>query len=144
MFYVGNVVIATLKLEDPIERTYEVFAGMKSAGLIRKATNCEIMKSSIKYLGGMLDKHGIRPSPEAAEVVLTRKSPKTEHQLISFLGIANYYRELIKGYTDMLHPMQQLMRHKEKISHGTMAQKKQFEGAEEAFRRMKEDFCETP
>ena len=61
-----------------------------------------------------MDKHGIRPDPDAVEAVLTWKSPKTENQLMSFLGFANYYREFIKGYADRVYPMQQLMRHKGK------------------------------
>ena len=59
-----------------------------------------------------MDRHGIRPDPDAVEAVLTWKSPKTEHQLMSFLGFANYYRDFIKGYADKVYPMQQLMRHK--------------------------------
>ena len=46
----------------------------------------------------MVDKHGIRPDPDAVKAVLTWKLPKTEHQLMSFLGFVNYYREFIKGY----------------------------------------------
>ena len=62
----------------------------------------------------MVDKHGIRPDPDAVEAVLTWKSPKTEHQLMSFVGFSNYYREFIKRYTDEVYPMQQIMRHKGK------------------------------
>ena len=59
-------------------------------------------------MGRMVDKHGIRPDPDAVEAVLTWKSPKTEHQLMRFLGFANYYRDFIKGYADKVYPMQQL------------------------------------
>ena len=37
----------------------------------------------------------MRPDPEAVEAVLTWKAPKTDTQLMSFLGFANYYREFI-------------------------------------------------
>ena len=40
----------------------------------------------------------VRPDPEAVEAVLTWKAPRTDTQLMSFLGFANYYREFIKGY----------------------------------------------
>ena len=112
--YVDDVVIATTALEDHIERLDEVFACMKRAGLKCKPSKCEILKDSIKYLGRMVDKYGIRPDPDAVEAVLSWKSPKMEHQLMSFLDIANYYREFIKGYADKVYPMQQLMRHKGK------------------------------
>ena len=94
MCYVDDVVIATPTLVDHIERLDEVFACMKRSGLKCKPSKCEILKDSIKYLGRMVDKHGIRQDPDAVEAVLTWKSPKTEHQLMSFLGFANYYRAL--------------------------------------------------
>ena len=137
MCYVDDVLIATPTLEDHIERLDEVFACMKRSGLKCKPSKCEILKDSIKYLGRMVDKHGIRPDPDAVEAVLTWKSPKTEHQLMSFLGFANYYREFIKGYADKVYPMQQLMRHKGKKFTWNNA-------AEESFQRIKKELCETP
>ena len=137
MCYVDDVVIATPTLEDHIERLDEVFACMKRSGLKFKPSKCEILKDSIKYLGRMVDRHGIRPDPDAVEAILTWKSPKTEHQLMSFLGFANYYREFIKGYADKVYPMQQLMRHKGKKFTWNNA-------AEESFQRIKEELCEAP
>ena len=114
MCYVDDVVIATPTLEDHIDRLDEVFGCMKRAGLKCKPSKREILRDSIKYLGRMVDRHGVRPDPEAVEVVLTWKAPRTDTQLMSFLGFANYYREFIKGYADKVNPMQKLMRNKGK------------------------------
>ena len=84
-----------------------------------------------------MNKYGIRPDPDAVEAVLTWKSPKTEHQLMSFLSFANYYREFIKGYADKVYPMQQLMRHKGKKFTWNNA-------ADESFRRIKRELCKAP
>ena len=99
---------------------------MKRAGLKCKPSKCEIPKDSIKYLGRMVDKRGIRPDPDVVEVVLTWKSPKTEHELMSFLDFANYYTEFIMGYADKVYSMQQLMRHKGENSHGIKQLKSHF------------------
>ena len=96
-----------------------------------------ILKDSIKYMGRMVNRHGIRPDPDAVEAVLTWKSPKTEHQLMSFLGFANYYREFIKGYADKVYPMQQLMGHKGKKFTWNNS-------AEESFQRIKKELWEAP
>ena len=94
---VDDVVKATPTLADHIARLDEVFDCMKRARLKRKPSECEILRDSIKYLGRMVDRHGVRPDPEAVEAVLTCKAPRTDTQLMSFLGFANYYREFIKG-----------------------------------------------
>ena len=96
MSYVDDVVIATPTLEDHIERLGEVFCCIEEAGLKCKPSKCKILRDSIEYLGRLVDKHGIRPDPEAVEAVLTWKASKTDTQLMSFLGIANYYWEFIK------------------------------------------------
>ena len=114
MCYVDDVVIATLTLEDQID-----------------------LRDSIKYLGRMVDRHGLTPDPEAVEAVLTWKAPRTDTQLMSFLGFANYYREFIKGYADKVYPMQKLMRNKGK----------KFEWSDEAqtvFEKIKRELCEAP
>ena len=85
----------------------------------------------------MVDRHGVRPDPEAVEAVLTWKAPRTDTQLLSFLGFANYYREFIKGYTDKVYSMQKLMRNKGK----------KFEWNDEAqvaFENIKRELCEAP
>ena len=84
-----------------------------------------------------MDRHGVRPDPEAVEAVLTRKAPRTDTQLLSFLGFANYYREFIKGYADKVYPMQKLIPNK----------RKKFEWNDEAqvaFENIKRELCEAP
>ena len=89
----GNLVMCYVEttLEDHIDRLEEVFGCMKRAGLKCKPPNCEILRDLIKYLGRMVDRHGVRPDREV-EAVLTWKAPRTDTQLMSFLGFANYYQ----------------------------------------------------
>ena len=60
MCYADDVVIATLTLEDRIERLDDIFACQKRAGLKSKPSKFEILKDSIRYYGKIVDKHGIR------------------------------------------------------------------------------------
>ena len=84
-----------------------------------------------------MDKHGVRLDPEAVEAVLTWKAPKTDTQLMSFLGFANYYREFIKEYADKIYPMQLLMRNEGKIFTWT-------DEAQVLFENIKRELCEAP
>ena len=137
MYYVDDVVIATPTLEDHIDWLDEVFGCMKKAGLKCKPSKSEILRDSIKYLRRMVDRHGVRPDPEAVEAVLIWKALRTDAHFMSFLGFANYYREFIKGYSDKVYPMQRLMRNKGK----------KFEWNEEAqvaLEKIKRELCEAP
>ena len=102
-----------------------------------KPSNCEILIDSIKYLGSMVDRHGVRPYPEDVEAVLTWKAPRAHTQLMSFLGIANYYREFIKAYADKVYPIQKLMRNGGKKFEWN-------EEAQAAFENLKRKLCEAP
>ena len=88
-------------------------------------------------MGRLVDKHGVRPNPEAVEAVLTWKAPKTDTKLMSVLGFANYYREFIKGYADKIYPMQRLMRNKGKKLTWT-------DEAQVSFENIKRELCEAP
>ena len=83
MCYVDDVVIVTPTMKDHIDRLEEVFGCMKRAGLKCKPSKLEILKDSIKYLSRMVDRHGVRPDPEAVEAVLTWEDPRTDttHEL---------------------------------------------------------------
>ena len=68
------------------------------------------------------------------EAVLTWKVARTDTQLMSFLGFANYYREFIKRYAAKV---QKLMRNKGKKFEWN-------EEAQAAFENIKRELCEAP
>ena len=105
MCYVEDVVKATPTLEYHIDRLDEVFGCMKRAGLKCKPSKCEILRDSIKYLGRMVDRHGVRADPEAVEALLSRKARRMDTQLTSFLGTLMYEHKqsLIAGQNGAGH-----------------------------------------
>ena len=78
MCCVDDVIIATPTLEDHIDGIDEIFGCIKGAVLKCKPSKCEIFTDSINYLGRMVDRHGMRPDPEAVEAVMTPMAPRTD------------------------------------------------------------------
>ena len=87
MCYVDDVVRATPTLAYHIDRLDEVFHCLKRTGFNCKLSECEILRHSIKHLGRMVDRHGVRPDPYAVKAVLTWKAPRTDTQLMSLLAL---------------------------------------------------------
>ncbi|XP_063720237.1 uncharacterized protein LOC134846775 [Symsagittifera roscoffensis] len=107
MCYVDDLVIATPTLADHIDRLDEVFHCMNRAGLKCKPSKFENLRDSIKHLGRMVDKHGVKPDPDAVEDVM--EGPQNGPTAHEFPGIAHFYHEFINRNADKVYPMQQLM-----------------------------------
>ena len=63
-----------------------------------KALKCLLFTQNINYLGRVVSKDGINPDPAKLDKI--RKWPKPEQGigLASFLGLYNYYRDLIPAF----------------------------------------------
>ena len=69
MCYVDDVVIATTTLTEHIDSLNDICDCMKTAGLKCKPSKSEILRDSMKYLGRMVDRHGVRPDPNAVKAL---------------------------------------------------------------------------
>ena len=128
-------------MEDHIEMLDKEVNCMKEVGLKSKTSKCELLRDSKTYLGRHVHKHGTRPDPEAVVAVLTWKAPRTDTQLMSFLGLANDYREFIKGYADKIYPMQQLRQNKARSTVGLMRLKSFLRTSNANFVRLQSSAC---
>ena len=106
--YVDDILIASSTTEDHIQKIREVFRVLKEAGLKLKAGKCELFKTSVKFLGRVVDGDGIRPDPESIAKVDSWCKPTSNKMIASYLGFANYYREFIKDYSKIVAPLNQL------------------------------------
>ena len=66
------------------------------------------MSREIKYLGHIISKQGIRTDPDKVIAVLEFPVPTDLKQTWQFLGLSNYYRRFIKGYSSIAEPLHKL------------------------------------
>ena len=58
-----------------------------------------------KFLGHVVSEHGISTDPEKTSVIKNWQTPKTEKEL----GLANYYRHFVKGFSQIAAPLHNLL-----------------------------------
>ena len=56
----------------------------------------------MEFLGHLVDKSSIRPLPSKVEAIIQNPRPTTCSQLLSFLGMINFYRRFIRGAASIL------------------------------------------
>jgi hypothetical protein len=67
-----------------------------------KLTFCAL---EIEYLGYILTRDGIKPQSNKVQAILAIKPPTRVRQLIHFLGMVQYYRDLWARWSKMLAPL---------------------------------------
>ena len=66
----------------------------------------------VEYLGHVIDKHGIHPSPEKVKAIQETRSSKNATELRAFLGIINYYAKFLPHLSTQLAPLYSLLQKK--------------------------------
>nr|GEU61664.1 putative reverse transcriptase domain-containing protein [Tanacetum cinerariifolium] len=79
---------------------------------------------------------GIHVDPAKIEAIKDWESPKTPTEIHQYLGLADYYRQFIKGFLKIARPMTKLTEKSMKFDWG--------EKAEAAFQLLKQKLCSAP
>jgi hypothetical protein len=71
----------------------------------------EFEVQSTKYLGFIVEAGtGIRMDPEKIKAIQEWQAPTTAKEIRQFLGFANFYRQFICNYSDIVRPLTDLTR----------------------------------
>jgi len=87
---------------------------------------CEFSKHSIKFLGHIIDEHGIRPDPTKTEAIRNFPVPEKVNDLQRFLGMVNQMGKFIPGLAAMNEPLRQLLK-KDNLWYWGEAQQQSFD-----------------
>jgi len=116
----GEVVVFMdnlVKIEE--EKRYneiveEVLRRMEENNLYIKPEKCIWKVREIELLGLVIGSGGIKIQKKKVAEVLEWPRPKTVKEVQKFLGLANYYRQLIKNFAKIAKLMYKLVRKDEK------------------------------
>ena len=75
-----------------------------------KLAKCEFGQSEIQFLSHIINHEGIRTLPEKTEEISKIKAPRNADEVCTFLGLLNYYHRFIPAFSDLMHPIQKLLK----------------------------------
>jgi len=106
LVYLDDVLIYGATPEAVLRSLREVLMALIRAGLKCKSSKCELFTRSIQYLGHVVSADGIRPDQVKLDRIREWPKPSTGSELASFLGLCNYYRDLVPSFahtSDLLY-----------------------------------------
>ena len=108
--YLDDILVSSRSEKEHLETLDEVLRRLQEAGLKVRASKCQFMMPKVEYLGHVIDKDCIRPTPAKVSAIKNAPSPKTVKQLLSFLGMVTYYSKYLPSRADKLAPLYELLR----------------------------------
>ncbi len=110
LVYLDDIIVFSKSIDDHINHLATVFKLLAINGLKLKLKKCEFFKDKIDYLGHVVSTEGVAPNEKKIKAIIDYPEPRNSKELSSFLGLASYYRKLIRAFADKAHPLTMLTR----------------------------------
>jgi hypothetical protein len=112
LIYMDDILIATPNdLPQHRQIVREVLEVMRKESFFLKAAKCEFEKQRVEYLGLILNGNTIKPDPVKVNGLKTwPRTLKTVTEVHSTLGLLNYHRAFVPGFSHIVKPLTQLLK----------------------------------
>ena len=107
--YIDDIVIFSPTFELHLQHLSEVFQRLREAGLKLFPSKCFFAQKQIRYLGHILNKDGVQPDSSKFEKVQNLPIPRNPTDVKSVLGLFNFYKKFVKGYSKICAPLFNLL-----------------------------------
>src|SRR6266511_1629935 len=110
LVYLDDIIIYSKTFEEHKEHVRLVFEALRAASLMMKPKKCKFAQKELRFLGHIIFAEGIRMDPDKIAKMVTLSSPTNLKELRSRLGLFFYYRQFIKGFSDITRSMYEFIR----------------------------------
>ena len=95
LIFLDDVLIYSANPQDHAQHLRKVLGKLQEHKLFSKASKCEMLKTSVEFLGQQISRGGMTPTKATLKAVQDWATPKDVKGVRSFLGFANYYRRFV-------------------------------------------------
>ena len=134
--FLDDVLIYYANPQDHVDHLRKILGKLREHQLFAKASRCEILKTSVEFLGYQICTGGMTPTEAKLKAARDWATPQDVKGVQSFLGFANYYRRFIKDFAAIVDPLTSLTKKDVEWQWGPYQRR--------AFQQLKESLCAAP
>lgn len=97
--YLDDILIYSRTEKEHIQHVKKVLGKLLNNRMLINQKKCEWHVKKVEFLGHIVTTEGIQMDPAKVKAILEWPEPKSVKEVQSFIGLANYYRKYIKGYS---------------------------------------------
>ena len=108
--FIDDILVYSRDEEEHANHLRLVLQTLREKQLYAKFNKCEFWLDQVVFLGHIVSGEGIKVDPKKIEAVLNWEPPKNLPELHSFLGLAEYYRCFVEGFSIIAAPLTKPLR----------------------------------
>ncbi|PAA63097.1 hypothetical protein BOX15_Mlig014814g1 [Macrostomum lignano] len=105
LVYVDDLIVFSRSFEEHLASLRKVFDRLRAAGLKLNKDKSVFAHRSVKYLGHIVSREGIRPDPDKVEALAKIQSPSSAEEVRRFIGMLCFYRRFIRDFSKTAAPL---------------------------------------
>lgn len=109
LIYLDDLLVYSRTFAEHLQRLQMVFDRLREVGLKLNPKKCNLVRTSVEFLGYTVSGQGIATSDSKVKAVAEWPTPKTVKDVRSFLGLASYYRRFVNGFSKLAGPLHTLV-----------------------------------
>jgi hypothetical protein len=110
--YIDDVLTHSKNFEEHIKHLEKLFIQLKLSNIKVKTKKCRIACEETLFLGYKISKKGVSIDESRVKAIKDYPKPKNCTDVKKFLGLASYYRQFVRNFSDIVEPLNKLTRKK--------------------------------
>ena len=111
--YLDDILVYSQSPEEHLQHLELVLQRLLDNKFYANVSKCVFNQRELKYLGFIVGNGQLKPNPDKVQAVADWPQPETKEHVRSLLGLTNYFRRFIQGYSKLVSPLTAALRDKE-------------------------------
>ena len=130
---VDDILVTGRTDEEHIKKLEIVLDRLQNKGMKLQKSKIQFMLNEVEYNGFTISKNGDKPTVKKVEAIHAAESPTNITELPSFIGLANYLRNFVPNFAEIVSPLYNLLKKETKWKWG--------KDENNSFNRLKDAIC---
>ena len=108
LVYLDDILIFSRDPAEHAKHLRTVLELLRTHKLYAKMSKCSFFKDELPFLGYVVGKNGVAMDSAKVKTIMDWPEPSSPKDLKSFLGLCNYFKRFIQGYSLLVAPLTRL------------------------------------